>query len=377
MHFQVGAVGLKLLIKRFIPLNKFSIHILYKVKMGKQKTAPSDNIGLQTQLDKKIAALNKLKGELKLEASLEKVRLTALNMRKSDELITVCKAMYEQLKELGFSNMRNAQIATKNDSRQSYIVCEYSDHTVVVKQEAPYNSSPIVKVLHEEMEKSADAFYQKRFSGKEFEEWRTWRTNIGTPADSRIEQAQSMCFYLYSFGTGYMGISTFNPVSNSQLKILKRFKNVFELSYRRCLDIENAEAQAREARIQLALERVRARTMAMQKSEELSEAVYILFQQFKELGENPDQATIGIINEQEWVIEYWVTMYGSQMNRVFKFSIDEPNVTLRIYEAWKKQEKSLVIDLRGQELYDFSNYRASKGGAAFNPDEQQRIIKYR
>ena len=130
----------------------------------------------------------------------------------------------------------------------------------------------------------------------------------------------------------------------------------------------------RELEIEAALERVRARTMAMQKSEELAETVFILFQQFKELGENPDQATIGIVNEQEHVIEYWVTMYGNQENKVYKFSIDEPNVTGKIYNAWKQRKKSLVIDLCGKELHDFATYRESMGGARYNKDEKRRII---
>jgi hypothetical protein len=65
--------------------------------------------------------------------------------------------------------------------------------------------------------------------------------------------------------------------------IFKRFGRVFEQTYTRFLDLQKAEAQARESQIQLALERVRARTMAMQKSDELAETAAILFQQFKDL----------------------------------------------------------------------------------------------
>src|SRR5204863_7823750 len=68
-------------------------------------------------------------------------------------------------------------------------------------------------------------------------------------------------------------------------EILKRFAKVFEQAYIRFLDLQKAEAQAREAQIELALERVRARTMAMQKSDELTETSFVLFQQFKDLGE--------------------------------------------------------------------------------------------
>ena len=139
------------------------------------------------------------------------------------------------------------------------------------------------------------------------------------------------------------------------------------------LEVELAQKN-HELEIAASLERVRARTMAMQNSEELAETVFVLFQQFKELGENPDQATIGIINEKERVIEYWVTMYGSQVNKVFKFSIDEPNVTNKIYKAWEQKKKSLVINLSGKELHDFAKYRESMGGARFNKDEKRRII---
>jgi hypothetical protein len=62
-----------------------------------------------------------------------------------------------------------------------------------------------------------------------------------------------------------LGISTFNAITNDQLEILKHLRNVFELSYKRYIDIEKAEAQAREAQIELGLERVRARAMAMPK----------------------------------------------------------------------------------------------------------------
>ncbi len=321
-----------------------------------------------------VAQAEKQAIEARIEASLERMRAVAMSLHKSEELITVCESMYKELKLLGFSNIRNAQIAIKNDAKESYSISVYSDYESVVMGEAPYKSSPIVEELYNELGNSGDTFYQKDFSGKKFNDWRKWRESLSPLKDSREATADSLCFYMYSIGTGHLGISSFNAITNEQVEILKRFKNVFVLSYQRYTDVAQAEAQAREAQIELALERVRARTMAMQKSDELSEAVYILFNQFKELGEKPDQATIGIINEKEWVIEYWVTMYGNQNERVFKFSMDEPNVTNRIYKAWKDNYKSLVIDLSGKELHDFTTYRASKGGAAYNPEEKHRII---
>ena len=95
--------------------------------------------------------------------------------------------------------------------------------------------------------------------------------------------------YFYSIGPGALGISTYAALSDNELAIFKRFRNVFELAYRRFIDIEQALAQAREAQIELGLERVRARAMAMQKSDDLARAVAIIFEEL-------DKLNIGILD---------------------------------------------------------------------------------
>ncbi len=73
-------------------------------------------------------------------------------------------------------------------------------------------------------------------------------------------------------------------LTDEQADILQRFANVFEQTYTRFLDLQKAEAQAREAQIEAALERLRSRTMAMQRSTELAEVSQLLHQQFLSLG---------------------------------------------------------------------------------------------
>ncbi len=78
---------------------------------------------------------------------------------------------------------------------------------------------------------------------------------------------------------------TYEPVPEAH-DIFKRFGNVFEQTYTRFLDLQKAEAQAREAKIETSLERVRSRSMAMQKSEELKEVIQIVYDQFIHLNIN-------------------------------------------------------------------------------------------
>ncbi|HEV7779716.1 MAG TPA: tetratricopeptide repeat protein, partial [Chitinophagaceae bacterium] len=300
--------------------------------------------------------------EAKIEASLERMRAAAMSMHKTTDLLYVTEAMYKELTVLGFTNIRNAQISIRNAANHSYFVSEYSEYVQIAVAEAKYESSPLVSELYDEMEKSKDVFYQREFTGKKFEDWRKWRLSINTAQDPRILTASSMWFYLYSIGTGYVGVSTFGDISSEQVAILKRFKNVFELSYQRYTDVAKAEAQAREAQIQLALERVRARTMAMQHSEELSKTVAALFEQFNALGEAPERMAIEIVNEKEKVFEIWATQHGgAQLDLLLKVSIDEPHVMQKMYKAWKKQARSITIDLQGVALDEYFQFLKKEG----------------
>ena len=81
-----------------------------------------------------------------------------------------------------------------------------------------------------------------------------------------------------------LGISTYVPLTEEDIVLFKRFRNVFELAYRRFIDIEQAAAQARDAQIEAALERVRAKVMAMNSSKELPETSFVFGEQLRKLG---------------------------------------------------------------------------------------------
>ena len=65
------------------------------------------------------------------------------------------------------------------------------------------------------------------------------------------------------------------------MDVLCRFGNVFDLTYTRFNDLLKAEAQAREAQIEAALERVRSRSMAMYKSDEMLSVIKVVSEQLR------------------------------------------------------------------------------------------------
>src|SRR6185436_7732294 len=119
---------------------------------------------------------------------------------------------------------------------------------------------------------------------------------------------------------------------------------VFDQTYIRFLDLQKAEAQAREGQIQLALERVRARTMAMQKSDELLEVVATLYEQLSHLQFDSNACNIIIIDKETNNQQYCVSGFNQKL---FPESYNvpyfkHPYVDLQL-QSWKHGDKYIVI----------------------------------
>jgi len=312
---------------------------------------------LERMVEEKTADLLIKNRELEIETSLERVRTVAMGMARSEDLLDICEVSYNEFEKLGFTSLRAVLIHIHDDESRSFTDYDYCKLFGGQIANLNYDSHPLVVKFLKQTKSSKDAFAEAVFSGEELESWKKIRLETGQKDDPRLNNIEALYYYGYSIGVGDFTISTLTPIDESQRKILKRFRNVFDLAYRRYLDITQAEAQVREAEIQLALERVRARTMAMHRSDELAETASILFKQMTELGVTPERITIGLIKEETKVIEVWSTdQEGIKINYQFNVSLDEQTSGKRIYEAWKEKKKSIVIDLSGKELNDWILY---------------------
>ena len=316
--------------------------------------------------------------EAQIEAALERVRSVAMSMIKSDQLLNVCESVFTQLKNLGFTELRNAQIYIKHDEQQKFLNYNYSDYNGTEIVEVLYDSHPKVYEFYNEIQKGRDEFPDHKIYGTELEEWKSYLKNtLGQKPDIRLETAVELHYYSYSVGTGALGISAFRSIQEKDLEILKRFRNVFNLCYQRYTDIALAEAQTREAQIEAALERVRSRTLAMQKSDELAETAAVLFRQMINLGIAPNRLYIGIVQENNDDIEFWVTDEdGSRVSTQFTGNINRNDSMQKMMQGWKSKEKSITIDMQGKELTDYFHYLSEELKVPFRLGlEQKRRVQ--
>ncbi|MFT3910265.1 MAG: ATP-binding protein [Ferruginibacter sp.] len=296
--------------------------------------------------------------EARIETALERVRAVAMAMREPADMLDICKVICTEMDSMNVKDIRNVQTAIFKKEKGTYIDYEYyrlHDKTFIT--EVDYTKDEISIQFAEGMMGGSTELFTRFLKGKEVKDWYEFQKTTNVFPDKYLETATSLNYYWFSLGPVALGISTYKLLNEEDINLFKRFRNVFDLSYRRFLDIEKALAQARESQIELALERVRARTMAMQKSDELLETSLELFQQLKELGEPAEQLTIGVIKEEGNYVEVFATVHGMKLLQTYRHNINERFVMYKMVNAWKAKEKTLVIEQDWQELIEYNKYR--------------------
>ncbi|WP_432410504.1 ATP-binding protein [Rasiella sp. SM2506] len=309
--------------------------------------------------------------EAQIEASLEKVRTVALTLTKSDEMLDIAQVLYEQLLSLGFKDIRNAIIDIHNDATETFLDYDYSHDMSSAVTEFSFYGDPIIEQQIKKTQSANDAFFEIELKGKQLEELIETRLRNGEKDDPRLRKIDHLTYNLYSFGNGAIGISNFGILSDAQKIILKRFRNVFTFAYKRYTDLANAEAQAREAKIEAALERVRSVALSMVESTDLLHIVKALYEQLVELGfSDIRNALIDVNNEdEETFLDY---DYSEEMGGTVTLMSydDDPTLDEQVKVIAATTDGFSEMVLEGQQLQDLIDMRRKNGEA-----DDPRLLK--
>jgi len=299
--------------------------------------------------------------EAKIEASLEKVRSTALGMQKSDDILDIAQVLYEQLVILGFSDIRNSLIDLHNDDDETFWDYDYSDEMSGTITLMRYDDDPIIERQIEKIESSNDAFFELILEGKELQDLIDLRIKNGEEQDPRLLKIDQLTYNLYSFGDGAIGISNFGKLDDEKKKILKRFRNVFTFAYKRYKDIQKSEAQAREAQIEIALEKVRSVALSLKKSDDMLDIAKVLFEQLLALGfHNMRNTIIDIHNDDETFTDYDYSHEMSGTVTLMSYG-DDPTLKEQFRKTVSSKDDLFEIVLEGQKLQDLIEVRLKNG----------------
>ncbi|MEQ1587814.1 MAG: hypothetical protein ABL895_18150, partial [Cyclobacteriaceae bacterium] len=296
--------------------------------------------------------------EARIETALERVRSVAMSMQKPDELLTISKGIFTELKALDFTDLRNAEIALINDKKEAMVSFHYSDYGITGIVDVSYHRHPKIKTWANELKKVRDDFSEMIIPENEMDAWRSYRNELGYAPDPKLKDVKALYYYSYSTGQGVLSVSSFQPLEYEQLNILERFKNVFNLSYQRYQDISLAEAQTQEANIEAALERVRAKALAMQSSEDLIEVANVLREQMGRLGQPElESSIVQLYQENSNSFDAWYSFRSGAEQKIVtgtaKVAFSISQWSREVLEKYRSPETEYTLVSSGTKLREW------------------------
>jgi hypothetical protein len=190
---------------------------------------------------------------------------------------------------------------------------------------------------------------------------------IEIPDDSKMAESQKEYFdsgkgFAWSIATGKkvslnIANSQAKPYTEEENALLMRFTIAFEQAYTRFLDLQKAEAQSREAQIELGLERVRARAMSMQNSEELKDLIGTVFIELTKLNVVLARCLIMIYDPETKGSMWWMANSEAQQEPIGLFvQYHEHPPYLAYVKAWQDRVIRWRYELHGQQKKDWDDY---------------------
>jgi signal transduction histidine kinase len=294
--------------------------------------------------------------EAQIEAGLERVRARTMAMHSSEDVSTATATMFTELEKLGIENYRGGITNIRADQTQEVWSVNNLAEGKTVKAVGTFdmNMHPIWQRLFQGWEKKEE-FQYGYLTGKEKEDYIKILNTTPDYLSKPIQNFPDMHFQSYYFGEGAVWSYSLQPHLEEDKQVMKRFTSVFSLTFRRYQDLKKAEAQAREATIEAALERVRGKAMAMHNSNDLSSAASMVFSELRKLGIHSIRCGVGLLNKESRKAQLYSATSsadGDSLALVGWVMLSGHSVLENIYDTWLKNE-DYYPELSGEQLKSY------------------------
>ncbi|MEN2284350.1 ATP-binding protein [Algoriphagus sp. SE2] len=324
--------------------------------------------------------------EAQIEAALERIRSASMAMHKSEELPQVALTFLTQIEELAIPVLGVAlsEINPETNTCITYFAdntTEGQNRELIISEEFDVNEFWMAEESLKQM-KSGKKIFTLTAEGERLELWIKWIDKIFSKKRAerlRSANLDTVFFHSHQFHE-YSSIlfSSLKPLSEEYRSVIQRLVNTFKLSYLRFLDLKKAEAQAREAQIEAALERVRAKAMSMHNSNDLAEANNVVFDELTQLGISPLRSGIGLIDKEKQKGQMFATVSaenGKNLLLIGEISLTNSVILESIFEYWTKKQM-YHLKLNGQELNEYYDLLLPSYGNLPKPEFSKKDVQY-
>jgi signal transduction histidine kinase len=328
------------------------------------------------ELEQKRKAVEAQVRESKIEAGLEKVRSTAMAMQTSEELNALIGTVFVELTKLDlvltrcvimiYENaekgvrwwMANSEVPNKP---MNYYV-QYNDLAFFNNYYNEWNKRTFKwkYVLEGQDKLDLDDFI---FSETELSQLPVFVINS--------MRAPERVYLNVSFNNfGDLTLASLVPLSEEHFDILLRFAKVFDLTYTRFNDLQKAEASAKEAIKQAALDRIRANIASMRTIADLDRITPLIWNELTIIGVPFIRCGVFIMDEDQKLIHTFLSTPDGKAIGAFHLPYATQSNIRKVLVHW--YEKKSYIDHWDESAFtEFADILVKQGTLA----SQEQYLK--
>ena len=269
--------------------------------------------------------------------------------------------MFQQLVVLGITPKRCFIGIIDKDKKNEDIYLTSSEGKVIPGTDSvPMMDQKYLREVYNAW-KNKKGHLSYKLHGQQRVDWTTYIMNKAklslpeyTPDKLNLKHLQNepAVFNYFFFSSGYIGLHTLDDLSETEIDMLKRFAAVFQQTYTRFLDLQKAEEQAREAKIEAALERVRSRSMGMHKSNELRDVVRLLYKEFRILVTDIHSVNLQLNLDSSKDIHFWASVEEDIYPELYHVPYSDLPIFEKIHNAFNSSGEGFFEHLFNKEEKD-------------------------
>ncbi|WP_282111891.1 ATP-binding protein [Maribacter stanieri] len=322
-----------------------------------------ENLELREAIKRRTIELEIKNRELEIEGALERIRTKALAMNITDDLLDVVVTLRTEFVKLGYEAQyfwhmmwlpeTYEKAMTSGDGSKIGFVMSLPRHLHGdIPLLADWEQSNNATVVYPMNAKAAISYVDKMMNLGDFK-----KIDPQAPTPDDITNIGGLTFIMARTSHGEIGYSLPGIVEHppkENLQILVKFAKAFDLAHHRFLELQKSARQAREVQIELALEKVRSRTMAMQHSDELQEASFLLDEQVRALNIKTWGCAFNIYGENdstEW--------FGNEAGILQTYKVPRAGIFNEYYKKGQRGESLVIKEFTGDECVAHYEYMSS------------------
>jgi hypothetical protein len=275
-----------------------------------------ENEKLAIKVAEQTADLQQKNKELEIEAATQRVRAAAMGMQQPNDIMSVLNVIKEELGKFELDHIGTwIRIFNDNQTLTLWDISEIDLNGTLSNVNITMDLKASQSAKQHSPKWKGNDYYAMHWDGDDLQglidEVKELDKKSGQLFQKAVDEGRMTSYWqaCAPFSKGVLGLDyAFNPPANVS-PILTKMASAFDMVYQRFEDLQKAEVQVRESKIEAALERVRSRTMGMQKSTELNEVSILLYNELKNLGINKSFMNCGYmeVDEENSIQRGWMS----------------------------------------------------------------------